>query len=82
MSRYEERVVFCYSTRHLAKTDKIRFFYALNGRPGGEGILHFTHTKRLGRSVLLAKKEFAREIEAFLEYWKCQYIEKELLVEA
>jgi hypothetical protein len=30
---------------------------------------------------LLVKKEFAKEIEAFLEYWKCDYLVKKLLVE-
>jgi len=81
LSNYEARVVFCYSTRHLAKKDKIRFFYALNGRPGEKGILQLTGSTRLGRSVLLVKKEFAKELEEFFSYWGCEYISKELWVE-
>ena len=82
LANYQEMCVFSYSTTHLSKTDKIRFFYALNGRPGEKGIIHHTRTTRLGRAVLLVKKERAEQIKEFLIYWGCEYILRDLLVES
>ena len=36
---YREMVLFTYSTIHLLKKDKIRFYYALKGRDGKSGIV-------------------------------------------
>jgi hypothetical protein len=76
-----KRVLISYSTTHLAKKDKVRFFYALNGRPGGEGILQRTATERIGRAVLSVRPEHLDEIHEFLDYWKCQWVEVTILLQ-
>ena len=67
-------VLLAYSTEHLLKKDKVRFFYALHGR-NTEGILERTGTIRLGRSVLMIKSKHLSEYREFLSYWKCQWKE-------
>ncbi len=74
-------VLLSYSTAHLSKTDKVRFFYALNGRTT-EGILHRTKTKRIGRTVILVSPQHLEEIREFLQYWKCQWKELNILLQA
>lgn len=80
LTEYSESVLFSYSTRHLHKTDKIRFFYALTGREGSGGVLKRTGTQRLGRCVLLTSKQQSQEIEEFLKYWKCEYTQRLVFV--
>ena len=36
---FEEEVLFTYSTEHLQKKDKVRFYYALKGRDGKTGVV-------------------------------------------
>jgi hypothetical protein len=76
----KKRVLVSYSTEHLLKKDKVRFFYALNGRDVLEGILKRTKTERLGRSVLMLRPEHLKEYREFLGYWKCQWREMSIFM--
>jgi hypothetical protein len=67
-------ILLSYSTEHLLKKDKVRFFYALNGRTS-EGIIPRTKTKRIGRSVLLISPKYVEDYRGFLRYWKCDWKE-------
>lgn len=69
-------ILFRYSTSHLNKTDLVKFHYALKGRNGKQGVLDATRTKLIARSVLISKRNFAGEIEQFLNYWRCKYTKK------
>ena len=80
-SKYRECVIFTYSIEHLLKKDKIRFYYALKGRDGKSGIVKELKIEQLGRAVLLVPAENGKQVAEFLEYWKCRYETKKVLVE-
>ena len=77
---YRSAVLITYSIKHLEKKDKIRFYYALKGRDGKTGIIKQYDIEQLGRAVLLVKEKHAKQVEDFLELWKCEYKIKEVLV--
>lgn len=77
--RYAEKVLFTYSTEHLPKKDKVRFYYALKGRDGDSGIVVDYEIDHLGRTVLLVPQKFANDVEDFLKQWKCEYKKREVL---
>jgi len=72
--------VFMYSTVHLLKKDKIRFYYALKGRDGKTGVVKRYHIEQLGRTVLLVEEVYTKEVVDFLSYWKCKFSTKDILV--
>lgn len=73
--------IFSYSTEHLLKKDKVRFYYALKGRDGKTGIVKSCKIDHLGRTVLLVPGRFEKEVDDFLTYWKCDYSKKRVLLE-
>jgi len=68
-----EYYIITYSTRHLLKKDKVRFYYALKGRDGKTGIVKRCKIRQLGRTVLMVQARFEDDVEAFVKYWKCTY---------
>ena len=78
--KYNSMILFSYSTEHLLKKDKVRFYYALKGRDGKSGIVKYCKIDHLGRTVLLVPFKFAQEVEEFLQLWKCKFEKKEVLV--
>ena len=81
IKNYKEAVIFTYSTEHLLKKDKIRFYYALKGRDGKTGIVKALKIEQLGRAVLLVSHKNSDEVDDFLELWKCEYEKRKVLVE-
>lgn len=79
--KFIPRVIFTYSTEHLLKKDKVRFYYALKGRDGKTGIVKRCRIEQLGRTVLLVPVQFASEVDEFLKYWKCEFRQRRVLVE-
>ncbi len=79
--QYKESVIFTYSTEHLQKKDKVRFYYALKGRDGKQGIVKDCEIEQLGRAVLLVAKEYENHVEEFLKHWECKYSKKQVLVQ-
>ena len=73
-------LIYTYSTEHLQKKDKVRFYYALKGRDGKSGLIKRTNTIHLGKTVLLAPLEHDRELQEFLSYWKCPYTRRTIIV--
>ena len=59
--------LFTYSTEHLSKTDKVRFYYALKGRDGRSGIVIDYNIVHLGRTVLLVPEKFDENVNDFLK---------------
>jgi hypothetical protein len=78
--KFVPMVIFTYNTEHLLKKDKVRFYYALKGRDGKSGIVKRCHIEQLGRTVLLVPEKFAQDANGFLQYWKCEYQSREVLV--
>jgi hypothetical protein len=76
----KKQVLVSYSTSHLLKKDKVRFFYALNGRNRNPGIIQRTKTKRIGRTVLAVLPEQLGYFHEFLRYWKCKWREVTVLI--
>lgn len=73
-------LIFTYNTEHLPKKDKVRFYYALKGRDGKTGIVKRCKIEQLGRTVLLVPVQFSQDVNGFLQYWKCEYKSKEVLL--
>lgn len=73
-------VIFQYSLIHLAKKDKIRFYYALKGRDGKSGILKEFNIEQLGRAVLFCPKKTETKLDSFLTYWKCNVSKKRVIL--
>ena len=69
-ANYRRMAIFTYSLEHLAKKDKIRFYYAMKGRDGKSGIVKQLKIEQLGRAVLLVADKFANDVDGFLKFWK------------
>lgn len=66
-------IIFTYSTEHLEKKDKVRFYYALKGRDGKSGLVKNFNINHLGRTVLMARRDHEEDIDDFFKIWKCEY---------
>ncbi len=73
MEDFVPACVFQYSTEHLLKKDKVRFYYALKGRDGRSGIVKNLSIEHLGKTVLLVPENNASDVDDFLNYWKCRF---------
>ena len=80
LNDYKEMMLFGYSTKHLLKKDKIRFYYALKGRDGKSGIIKSLKAQHLARGIVLIGINQSKEFKSFLDYWKCEYVGKRLFV--
>ncbi|MBD3361808.1 hypothetical protein GF358_03380 [Candidatus Woesearchaeota archaeon] len=78
---YNPKVIFTYSTEHLPKKDKVRFYYALKGRDGKSGIAKKYKIEQLGRAVLMVNSKFEKPVEEFLSLWNCKFKKRRVLVE-
>ncbi len=76
-----KQIIFCYSTEHLPKKDKVRFYYALKGRDGNSGIVKQANIEQLGRAVLLVPSQNAESVEKFLNEWHCKFSRREVFIE-
>lgn len=81
MQKLRTLYIFMYSTEHLPKKDKVRFYYALKGRDGKSGIVVSAKIEQLGRAVLFVPEKFEKDVDDFLCYWKCEYKKKKVFVE-
>lgn len=81
LSRLRGMVLFSYSTKHMLKKDKIRFFYALNDRAGKSGILKRCKAEHFGVTVLLVPAKFDKTFQEFFKLWNIPFERIELLVE-
>ncbi|MBS3175197.1 hypothetical protein J4440_04915 [Candidatus Woesearchaeota archaeon] len=76
----KRQIIISYSLEHLPKTDKVRFFYALKGRNGKNGLILKNNIEQLGRAVLLVPSQNSKETIKFLESWGCNFHKKEVLL--
>lgn len=78
---YISKFIFQYSTKHLPKKDKVRFYYALKGRDGKSGIVVSLKIEQLGRTVLFVSEKAEKEVEDFLNFWKCSFKKRKVMIE-
>ena len=78
---FKQAVLFAYSTKRFLKKDKIRFFYALNGRPGKTGFLKECDADHFGVSVILVPSRFDKKFQLFFKKWGIPFKRTELLIE-
>ena len=77
----KKAILLTFSTKHLAKKDKVRFFYALKGRGEQEGIVQRTKTEHIGSSVLLISPEHEKEFDDFFKVWEVEYTKRKITIE-
>ncbi|MEA3430521.1 MAG: hypothetical protein U9R08_04575 [Nanoarchaeota archaeon] len=80
LTNLREFIIYTYSTLHLEKKDKVRFYYALKGRDGKSGVVKRFNVDHLGRTVLMVSKEFEPDLDQFFEIWKCPIKKREVFV--
>lgn len=73
--------LFTYSTENLSKKDKVKFFYALNGRNGKSGLLAEYNSTHLGITTILVPVKFKFSFISFLRKWSIKFEIREMLVE-
>ena len=77
----KKAVIYTFSTQHLKKTDKIRFYYALKGRDGESGIVKRAKILHLGKGVLLVPYIYDEEVSQFFRVWNLNYTRRAAIVE-
>jgi hypothetical protein len=77
----EQYYLYTYTTRHLLKKDKIRFFYALKGRDGKSGIVKNAKIVHLGKTVLLVPVKSDEDVQQFMKIWNLPYTKRRAVVD-
>jgi len=77
----EKMVLFTYSTKHLQKKDKVRFYYALKGRDGKTGIVKRAHIKHLGKAVLLVPYRYEEDVQQFFRVWNLNFTRMKVIAD-
>lgn len=73
--------LYTYSTKHLLKKDKIRFYYALKGRDGKSGVMKLYRIIHPGRTVLMVDAKHDDDLIQFFKVWNLPYTRRKLLVD-
>jgi len=73
--------IYTYSTQHLPKKDKVRFYYALKGRDGKSGIVKEFKVIHLGRTVLMADAKYDDDMLGFFKIWNLPYTRRKVLID-
>jgi len=74
-------IIYTYSTIHLLKKDKVRFYYALKGRDGKTGIVKELKIIHLGRTVLMVDAKHDTEILQFFKVWNLPYSRRKVMAD-
>jgi predicted nucleotidyltransferase len=61
--------IIIYDLSKIKGSDRIRFYYALNGRDGSKGFISSVGAKRLADNVFLCHYNKIEEIKPFFEQW-------------
>lgn len=81
LSSSSPMLIYTYSTEHLPKKDKVRFYYALKGRDGKSGIVKEMKIVHLGRTVLMIPEKYDRDIQQFMKVWNLPYHRRKAIVD-
>lgn len=77
---FRSYALYWYNLENLNQTDKVRFYYALKGRKGEEGILQKLNGKHLGKGVIMVPLEGDDEMQEFFLDWEISFHRREILV--
>ena len=72
-SSLKAMTLFSFSTAHLSQKDKVRFFYALNGRDHKSGMAKEYEIVHLGPQLLMVADNHVQDVKHFLAYWGCVF---------
>jgi len=70
---FKEFALYTYSLASLTKTQKVMFFYALNGRNNKPGLAEKLHLDHVGISVILCSSSSSKELEEFFSRFKIKF---------
>lgn len=76
---FESGSIFSVEVKHLQKSKKVLFSYALHGKKNLEGILHKVKGKTIGRAVFYIPAGHTDEFKEFLELWKAEFFMMKVL---
>ncbi|MFH1332752.1 MAG: nucleotidyltransferase domain-containing protein [archaeon] len=65
--------MFKYDFKKWSKLEKTKFYHALNGRDGKEGMLKILNCIKLSNNILMAPIGKVEPLREFLESWKLEY---------
>jgi len=77
---YESFVLFKYDLKGFSNSGRMLFYYSLYGRNKNEGILKKLNSIKFSDTVFLVPIENQEKFKEFLDYWKLQYIEFQILI--
>ncbi|MBU2633953.1 MAG: nucleotidyltransferase domain-containing protein [Nanoarchaeota archaeon] len=77
---YESLVLFKYNLKGFPNSRRMLFYYALYGRNKSKGILNKLNSIKFSDTVFLVPIENKEKFKEFLDYWKIQYIEFQILL--
>lgn len=77
---YSSARLFRYELKKLNKSEQMRFYYALYGRNGSEGVLKSLSAKKFSDTTILCPVENSENMKEFLERWDIVYLEVPLLI--
>ncbi len=77
----ESRILFKYETSRLPYTDKIRFYYALKGRDGKNGIIKSTNSEFLAKTIILVPVRFDNDVQSFFREWNVPFTRQRLFMQ-
>ncbi|MBS3122882.1 hypothetical protein J4434_08435 [Candidatus Woesearchaeota archaeon] len=77
----QKMVLYCFSTEHLQKKDKVRFYYALKGRDGKTGIVKLAKIQHIGKGVLLVPYMYDEDVTQFFRVWNLNYKRQKVIVD-
>ena len=72
--------MFKYDLKKLNNTGKTKFYYALNGRSGSQGILDILNGIKLSDNIIFTNIDKIEPMKEFLDSWKINYIYTPLLI--
>lgn len=81
LAGFKPIVLFWYSLEKLKPSDKVRFSYALYGRPGKAGLLQKVRGEVLGKAAILVPIVADDQIRELLTRWQLPYNRRRILIE-
>lgn len=77
---YSNMRLFRYELKTLDKSGRMRFYYALYGRNGSEGILKALGGFKFAETIILCPIENSEQMKEFLERWGINHLEVPVLI--
>ena len=78
---YTNFILFNYSLKNLNKSQRMQFYYSLNGRAKRQGILEKNKCYKFSDRIILSPIESSETIKSFLERWNIKYVEFPIIIQ-